>query len=152
MTNRNTFHVVRLIDLFTFGGPALLATGLTVWAGLTPGNAAIGIVIAALAAAGFAFVLAMIVARRFAFARDIVYTTRHGLICMRSEWTPLRLRVEQETARVILLWERAVAGEAANPALVRKALRDVIVRWARAPFTLVPAFTGWAGRAAPASR
>jgi len=130
------FRVIRLIDFLTFGLAAIVSAGLAAWAAVTPGNAVIGVVIAALAALGFSFVYAALLGRRLAFARDIAYVTRHGLIVMKSEWTPIRVFVEKETERVVVLWEKAALTESANPKIIRGALQNVVVRWASAPFTL----------------
>ena len=162
---RYRFYVFRWIDFLTFGMATILSTVLSCWASLTPGNPIVGLVISWAASVGFSFVYAMILGRRLAFERDIAYVTIHGLVVMRSEWIAQRLRVERETERVFKLWETAIdnhlddqdnaragrppgtlASKGRGLQIVRPTITGVVLRWAKAPFTLHirPAFK-WMG-------
>lgn len=173
MSSHYRFRVVRWIDFLTFGLAAILSAGTTVWAAATPGNPLVGLIVAAGSSVGFVLVYALILARRFAFSREIAYVTNDGLVVMKSQWTPIRVLVEKETGRVLRAWETAVSAERDGRAdqqapqhaphdsklgpdglpVVRRALRGVVVRWANAPFEMHvrPGFK-WMGLTAPSGR
>lgn len=124
--------VFRWVDFFTTGGAAMVATGLAVWATVSPHaeGQIIGKVITWGAAIGFWFVYAMLLRWRHEAFSNIDYVTRHGLYVLKSRVFEVRRReVEEVTEAVLQKWEQ----ESGWPHC-RDAAQRLFVQWRAYPF------------------
>lgn len=100
------FSAFKILDLATFGGPAIVVSGLAVYA-ISNGSGGDGLVILILTALCFWFVYGMLVYSRKKFLDQISFITKHKIAVVINEFSVKKEDVENITTNTINSWYAA---------------------------------------------